>query len=297
MPSTEIKDILFIINPHSGRKNAEKLISEIKAFDKQITAIITENLEELDRAFKSNLEKYKVFVVAGGDGSVNEASKFLQNQKDKILAIYPAGSGNGFAREFGFGKSIPTLIKDIIKGETVTVDVISVNDNTCINVAGLGFDSFVAHRFQLSETRGLKNYIISTLKSIFDFRPFYAEINTDIKKIKGNFQMISIANTRQFGNNAFISPLSNPTDGFFEIVLIKPFPFYLYPSFVIKMFLGILKESKYISYLKIKDSVEITSDYKKYHVDGEPKVFEKNITAKMLANKIRVLKTSNTRIN
>lgn len=61
--------------------------------------------------------------------------------------------------------------------------------------------------------------------------------------------MISIANTRQFGNNALISPNSTPNDGIFEIAMVKPFPFYYYPIFVIKIFLGTLKGSKYINYI------------------------------------------------
>jgi YegS/Rv2252/BmrU family lipid kinase len=290
------KDILFIINPHSGRRNAEKLFKKLTEPDINLSAIITKNLEELENVFKSNIENYKVFVVVGGDGSVNEATKFLINRNDKILAIYPAGSGNGFARELSFKKSVQQLLEDIKKGDSIEVDILSVNDNYCINVVGLGFDSFVAHRFQHSKTRGLKNYIVSTIKSAFDFKPFDAEIIVNSEKIKGKFQMITIANTRQFGNNAFVSPQSKPNDGIFEVVLVKPFPFYLYPSFVLKMFLGTLKESKYISYLGINDSVEIISGFKKYHVDGEPKIFDERLVIKMQENKIRVLKTSNARI-
>ncbi len=101
--------------------------------------------------------------------------------------------------------------------------------------------------------------------------------------------MISIANTRQFGNNALISPNSKPNDGIFEIVMVKPFPFYYYPVFVIKMFLGTLKDSKYIRYILEKGSVTIFSDFKKYHVDGDPHTFKEQLEIRMLDAKIKVI--------
>lgn len=290
MPQIENKDILFIINPNSGNRKAEKLTKKIHAIDARMAIAVTRNLDELDKTFKENIKKYKLFVVVGGDGTVNEAVKYLIHHEEKILAIYPTGSGNGFARELGFKKSLKFLFENIRKGETLNIDILAVNNDLCINVAGLGFDSFVAHRFQKSKTRGLKNYIISTLKSISTFRPFYAELIIDKMNLKGEFQMITIANTRQFGNNAIVSPQSNPGDGIFELVLVKPFPVYLYPAFVVKMFRGTLKDSKYISYFRVKNQLEITSAFNKYHVDGEPKTFDKGLVIKMLENKIRVLK-------
>ncbi len=102
--------------------------------------------------------------------------------------------------------------------------------------------------------------------------------------------MISIANTRQFGNNAIISPQSKPDDGIFELVLVKPFPFYLYPSFIFRMFTNTLKASKYIDYIPVRNQVEIISDFKYYHIDGEPKKSSGNISVKLLETKISFLK-------
>ncbi len=295
MPAIKNNKILFIVNPNSGKQKAEKLIYSIRTIDPEFSIALTRNLKERAKTFKQNIEKYQVFIVVGGDGSVNKAIKYLIGRNDKILAVYPAGSGNGFSNELGFTKNLEKLIEDARRGESMLVDVLSVNKKNCINIAGLGFDSYVAHQFQGSSGRGLKNYIWATLKSVFTFKSFEAKLKIDGVKISGRYQMISIANTRQFGNNAIISPKSKPNDAIFELVLAKPFPFYLYPVFVVKMFRGTLKESKYVSFIQIKKNIKIESDFKMYHIDGEPKVFKKNLTAKMKKNKIRVLKTSSTR--
>lgn len=293
MPLVKNNDILFIINPHSGSRKAKSIISEVAAIDPKISCLVTHDLNDLKVAFQENIEKHTVFIVAGGDGTVNEAVQYLIGRTDKIFGIFPAGSGNGFARELGFKKNLEALIEDAKKGESLEVDVLSVNGKNCINMAGLGFDSFVAHHFQQSKSRGLKNYMLSTLKSVFTFKPFRAVLQVDGKKIEGIFQMITIANTRQFGNNAIISPQSKPDDRIFELVLARPFPFYLYPNFVLRMFLGTLKESKYLSFIKVKNTIEIESDFKLYHIDGEPKTFNQKLLVSLLDNKVRVLKTRN----
>ena len=292
MPAIKNKEILFIVNPNSGNQKAEKLIYNIRSVDPEISIALTRNLKERAKTFKLNLEKYKVFIMVGGDGTVNKAIKYLINREDKILAVYPAGSGNGFSNELGFAKNLEKLIEDAQRGESIPVDVLSVNKKNCINVAGLGFDSYVAHQFQLSNSRGLKNYVWATLKSVFTFKPFHATLEVDGKKISGRYQMISIANTRQFGNNAIISPKSKHNDSIFELVLVKPFPFCLYSLFVVKMFCGTLKESKYVSFIQVKKNIKIKSDFKMYHVDGEPKTFDESLVVKMRKSKIRVLKTS-----
>lgn len=293
MNPIKTEDILFIINPNSGKRNISKIIRKLNAINSNLTTVITQNLKELETTFEQNLEKYKAFVVYGGDGTVNEAIKYLQGKNDKVLAVIPAGSGNGFARELGFKTSLKSLISAIQQGESISVDLLSINKEYCINVAGLGFDSFVAHDFQKRSGRGIQNYIRSTLKAIVQFQSFSASITVDDVKIQDKFLMISIANTRQFGNNAKISPHSKPNDGIFELVLVKPFSLLYYPVFIFRLFTGLLKESKYIRFIKVYKQVIIESELKTYHNDGEPKTFTDTLNAQLQPNKIRVINTKN----
>ena len=292
MPALENKDILFIINPNSGSNGVSILIKKIQAIDSDISIITTYTLADLEETFNLNIEKFKIFIVVGGDGTVNQTVPYLVNRSDKILGVFPTGSGNGFSNELGFTKNLQSLLSDVRRGESINVDILSVNNKNCINVAGIGFDSHVAHQFQTSKGRGLKNYILTAIKSIFVYKPFIAAVKIDDIVVQGRFYMISVANVKQFGNNAIISPSSKPYDGIFEVVLIKPFPFYFYPVFISRLFLGNLKNSKYISFLKAEKYVDIESDFKKYHIDGEPQFFEKNLRIEMLENKLRVLKTA-----
>jgi diacylglycerol kinase (ATP) len=295
MKPIDNSEILFIINPNSGPKRYNHLVRRIKKSDPELACIITRG-ETIKQVFENNLEKYKVFIVIGGDGTVHEAARHLYNREDKILGVVPNGSGNGFAFELGFKKSIRSLLRDIHLGETLNLDVLKINNIECINIAGLGFDSYVAHRFNTRAIRGFLSYFFVTIKSLFEFKPFHATVLIDQKEISGRFQMICFANNKQFGNNAFIAPLAKPNDRVFDIVMVKPFPFYFYPVFTIRMFLGSLKESKYVKYMKTSDEVIVKADSNEFQIDGEPLLLESPIGVRLGSNYLKVIRTRHNKL-
>ncbi len=291
MDKIEEKDIIFIINPNSGRKQYTKIEKDIKKVVKDYKIVISNNKTEFDKIYKKYVNSYKIIVVIGGDGTVNSAAQKIYNTENKILAIYPTGSGNGFAKELGFKKNLDTLIEDIKIGEVQNIDVLKINEQECINIAGLGFDAYVAHDFMQRKRRGLISYVISVIKSVFTFRSFYVEIINDQFQLKEKIQMLSIANSRQFGNGAYIAPDAVPNDGMYDLILVKPFPFYFYPVFVIKLMTGTLKESKYIKFFSLESDTTILTDFNKFHIDGEPLIIDSEIKITISDKKLPIIKT------
>ena len=285
-------EILFILNPHSGKKNIDIIRKNIMKVDPNLNLLISESKDEMRKKFDQQLDNHKVFVVVGGDGTVNEVDKYLINKSDKYLSVYPNGSGNGFANELGFKKDLKSLLRDILKGETIDLDVIEVNDSLCINMAGVGMDSHVAHAFSKSKKRGFIQYSILSAKTALNFKPFNATIRVNNTNLEGKYRMISVANTRQFGNHAVVAPMAKPNDGIFELVLVKPFPFYLYPKITALMFLGKKQKSRYIEYIQTKEPVIIQADYNDYHLDGEPVSFDGDVLLTMKHARVKVIRTS-----
>ncbi len=285
------EDIVFIINPHSGKKKPESLLKRIKKIDPSFDIHITNSIEDIDALAKTIIDKYKVFVIAGGDGTINHFANYLFNKKDKIMAVIPRGSGNGFAKELGFINNIKKLINHIYEGKTLYVDVIEINGRKFINAAGIGFDSCVAHLFAQRKNRGLSGYIASTLKCMRKFKSFNAKLQFDHINIDDNFKMVTLANTRQFGNNALIAPKANPSSGKLDIVLVKPFPLYYFPVFIVNMFAGKIKESKYISYHQTNSDIEIEADYNKFHIDGDPIEFDTTTLIKIHPGSLKIIDT------
>ncbi|WP_162845375.1 diacylglycerol/lipid kinase family protein [Labilibaculum antarcticum] len=288
MEKISLQDIIFVINPHSGTKSG-KILEQFKELAPEIDYFISNTLKEFDAFVNTNAEKYRVLIICGGDGTINTTLKYLIKYPKLKLAVLPNGSGNGFARELGFNGNIQELLDSILRDGTEMVDVLKVNDELSCNMLGLGFDSYVANEFDKMPARGLKTYVVCTIQALFKYKPIQAKVTVDGSVIEGKYHMINIANTRQFGNNALIAPQAIYNDGLFDLVLIKKIPFYVVPSFVVRLFLGKLKNSKYVQFVKA-NSLVIDSNSETYHVDGEPKALTETLNVEIL-KQIEVVKT------
>lgn len=287
MEKITLQDIIFILNPNSGTKPG-KILKTFKELAPEIDYFISNSLEEFDVFLKTKAEKYKVLIICGGDGTINTTLKYLIQHPKLKLAVLPNGSGNGFARELGFNGDIKELLDCILRDGTEMVDVLKVNNELSCNMLGLGFDSYVANEFEKMPSRGLKTYVYCAVQALLKYKPIQAKVTVDGTEIEGKYHMINVANTRQFGNNALIAPKAVYNDGLFDLVLIKKIPFYVVPGFVVRLFLGKLKNSKYVQFVKANNLV-IDSNSETYHVDGEPKALTETLNIEIL-KQIKVVK-------
>ena len=291
------KKSLFILNPYAGIIPVKIIISEeLKRRKNELSYFKSLSIDDSGSRIKQSFHRYDIFVAAGGDGTVRSVASELIGT-DKILGVLPMGSGNGFAKELGFRTNIRSLLKDIKKAEKLQIDIIKINDMNCLNVAGIGLDSFVAHSFDRLKTRGFWSYAWVTMINFIRLKPVHIEIiPEDGEKTTEDLFVLTIANTRQFGNNAFIAPDARPDDGIIDLVMIRPFPKFMFPVFIYRLFRGTLKESKYVKYLKTDRPLTIRTSETKFHVDGEPVEIPGDVTVKVISNALSVLKTRNNKL-
>ena len=292
MDSPEIKRSLFILNPFAGVLPAKFIISkELQRRKHDLSYFKSLSIDESGYHIKQSFDKYDIFVAAGGDGTVRSVASELVGT-EKILGVLPMGSGNGFAKEFGFRTNIPSLLRDLKKQDSLKVDVIQINDHLCLNVAGVGLDGFVAHSFDKLKTRGFWSYVWVTLVNFLKLKPVHVTLKlADGESISEDLFVFSIANTRQFGNNAFIAPNARPNDGIIDIVLIRPFPKIMAPAFIYRLFRGTLNKSKYVRYIKTDKPFTLSTAETRFHIDGEPVFIPGEISVKVRKNYLKVLKT------
>lgn len=297
MGSNEIKRSLFILNPNAGVVPVKIIISkELQRRKYELSTFKSISIDESGSHIKQCFDKYDIFVAAGGDGTVRSVASELVGTK-KILGVLPMGSGNGFAKEFGFRTNIPSLLKDIKKSEHLDIDVIQLNDLLCLNVAGIGLDSFVAHSFDKLKTRGFWSYVVVTIKTFFQLRPVTVEITLSGEApVTEKLFVLTIANTRQFGNNAFIAPDAKPNDGIIDIVMIRPFPKIMFMSFVYRLFRGTMNRSKYVKYIKTDKPFTIRTAETRFHIDGEPVEIKGDVNVRIKRDVLTVLKTRHNKL-
>jgi diacylglycerol kinase (ATP) len=281
---------IFILNPNAGIEGISRFVRQLEKYQNEFDYCTFSNIAEFRSFIKSGKNDYDTFIAVGGDGTVNSLACELIDS-GKILGALPVGSGNGFAREMGFKKKIRNLVDDIRRKEYFEIDVVFINDLPSINVSGIGIDSIVAHDFNNLNHRGFWNYGISALKTVIGIKPFNVSISLENKKIEDRFFMVSVANNRQFGNNAILAPMALPDDGKFNLVLLKPFPKIFLPGFIFKMLTGTVRESKYVRYIESGNQVIIRSEENRVHVDGEPVIIEGAISVSIRKNALRILRS------
>jgi diacylglycerol kinase (ATP) len=284
---------MFVLNPTSGVPPVNFIVSkDLERRKNELSCYKTMNKDDTGLLIKQNFNKYEVFVAAGGDGTVHTVAAELVGS-NKILGVLPLGSGNGFAKEFGFKMNIRSLLSDIKKADSMNIDVIEINDKLCLNVAGIGLDSFVAHSFNNLKLRGFLPYIWLTFKTFLALRPFHVTIKVGGEEIiSEKLFVLTIANTRQFGNNAFIAPEARPNDGIIDIVLIKPFPKILGSLFIIRLFTKRITKSKYVRHIKTDKEIIIETDETRFHIDGEPVDISGKVVIRIKKEVLKVLKTT-----
>ncbi len=282
-----MEKIAFIINPFSAKKNYQPFLNELKTKIKDPLYYISESIPGTNEFIQMHLEDVDIFVAIGGDGTISTVAKNIIHT-EKILAIFPAGSGNGFSNETKFSKNLDELLEKLKVKNSRKIDTFTVNGLLSINVSGTGFDGKVVKEFEKT-TRGFKNYIRVSLKTFFSYKPIKLKfLNEEYKKYNGKYLMVNIANTRQFGNNAYIAPQASKSDGLVDMVLVKKFPLTYSALFAFRMFTKKLKDDHYITYLPVSD-VEFKVNTKNWHLDGEFNKIKSPVHVKVQPSSLKIL--------
>ena len=264
--------IFFIINIKSGSKSTSskaQLIQKLNKIENSSLHFTEYSGHGGELAKLAISQQASKIIIVGGDGTINEVASELIHTKVP-LGIIPIGSGNGLARHLNIPMDFNSALNLALKGENKLIDSLSWNSKPFFCTAGIGFDAYVAKEFSKTQHRGFGNYIKSTLMSSLTYVPIQIEINNQTEYVYS----LSIANANQFGNNAYISPLSNIQDALFEVVKISPLQIIEKAQLGIRLFLKTIQSHPKVA---IKSFSKFEFSIKKgicYHIDGESLISE-----------------------
>jgi diacylglycerol kinase (ATP) len=259
--------IYFIYNPNAGSKSPKqrgKIITLLNSVPNSMLLVTSKPLEAIALAQTAINNKAEKIIAVGGDGTINEVATTLIGSNIP-LGIIPIGSGNGLARHLNIPLTPVQALQKALQNNNSLIDVGFINERPFFCTAGIGFDAEVAHQFAKQNKRGLINYIKATIITLFRYKP----ISTNTEGINQQLFSLTIANANQFGNNAFISPLSNIQDGNIEIVKILPLNYWNALLVGIKLFLKKIRNSKNIQVQTITNAIIEYQTGMPMHLDGE----------------------------
>lgn len=265
---------LFIINPKSGkRNNAQELEQTIRTQFYDADIVFTKEAGHATKlAADAVKQNYEQVIVAGGDGTINEAASSLVGTKT-ALGVIALGSGNGLAREIGCPlDNLQKACNNIYMAKPVLCDVGKANGEYFLNVAGIGLEATIAHAFARVKTRGMWPYFKIGFEQLLKYKAPQVEVWANDKNlIFLNPITLVFANGRQYGSNFKIAPEASLTDGKLDMVYIKQSPLWKLALGLPNFFKPNLCSVKLSSTRQIKKATITAQGKFVYHLDGEPK--------------------------
>jgi diacylglycerol kinase (ATP) len=279
---------LIVVNPVSGKIDKTNIdfskyflnckIINWEFPDTDISKVVKEELQK---------EKYNNIIVAGGDGTVNKVAQIIVNT-NYTLGIIPLGSGNGLARHLGIPMNVEKSIKIILGGNNKKIDACKINDIFFFCTSGVGFDAHIGNLFATSKTRGFKTYLKITLNQFLKYKDQEYELLFDGKSITNNAFLVTFANANQYGNNTFIAPLADISDGKIDVTIIKPFKFYNAPCIAYRVFNKTIHKSNHTCTFQASEFILKRKAKGIAHFDGEPCFLPEEIYVKNLPSALNV---------
>ena len=287
------KRILFVINPVSGGKkkttfNKQVLeVLDLNRFDP--TFKVTDHANHGFELAKSAIEEgYDAVIAVGGDGTINEIGSALVGS-NVPLGIVPEGSGNGLALYLGIPMNESAALRRINRFESVSIDCGKVGDRNFFNIAGIGFDASVSDKFASETFRGPVGYLRTVINVLSKYKPKKYTLNIDGKIYEREAFMISVANSPQYGNNAYIAPNASINDGLLDVCIVHKFPLYTLPMMIFHLFNKTADQSEYVEIIPGKKICIEQEGKAPVHLDGEPMDLGNKINIEVEGNALNII--------
>ena len=279
--------IRFVINPISGTGKQKGIEEYIAKYIENSKIIYTEKAGDATSISKEAAkENIDAVVAVGGDGTVNECLKGLVNT-NTALGVIPCGSGNGFAYHIGMHRTAEKAIIQLKNAKIETIDSCTVNGAPFVNVSGIGFDAHISNLFSYLKVRGFINYVKIILKEL-SYKPQEYTLQYEGLDRKVKAYMISFANASQYGNDFRIAPNAQINNGLLDFVIVKAFPKWKIPFFLLKLSRGKTHLSKYVEIIQSKH-MKISANNTLLHLDGEPYKASNPVKINVLPKSLKIL--------
>jgi diacylglycerol kinase (ATP) len=206
--------------------------------DAQLTDLVTRNGHEVvhlvTRVSELTAALHRapcdLVVVAGGDGTVGRAACELSGWQVP-LSIFALGTANNTARSLSLPNAHKQIAKSWNAAARVPFDLGLLSDGAVrrrfAEAVGWGvFASVVAIAKQQGDPKTVRKTLkrdrklFQTTSSVAAAQNYVIEI--DGRDVSGEYLMVEVMNVPFLGPQLLVSPLSDASDGVFELVLASP---------------------------------------------------------------------------
>jgi diacylglycerol kinase (ATP) len=282
----------IIINPFSGKRRAPQVRRLAEWTARELGATLSVKIIQgpghgIELARGAVSDGAERVLCAGGDGSLNTVAAGLLGTR-VALGIIPMGSGNGYSRSLGLPQRPEEALRIALTGTPRPMDVGYLNDQPFLGTAGIGFDAYVAERFDRIQKRGMIGYIRLVLAEIARAKTIHAQVTSGSQTTEADLLMLVFCNTREFGNSVRISPASRPDDGVAELNLVKKPALGELPWAFLSLYRNRADRSRFIRSIAATEA-HVVQDGVLAHLDGEPVTIGHNVRFRLEPGRIMVV--------
>ncbi len=224
-----MKKLLFILNPFSGQKKANKFLPElIQMFNQagyETVVHVTSCRGDATQAVIRQGEDKDLIVCCGGDGTLNEVlSGLLESGRDIPVGYIPSGTTNDFASSLKLSHNILQAAQDILLGEPVAFDVGRFGQRYFSYVASFGAftkSSYLVPQ-DIKNALGHAAYVLGGISELSQIRKEHLRLEIDGEVVEDDFLFGAICNSTSIGGILTLDPKQvDMSDGLFEILLVR----------------------------------------------------------------------------
>lgn len=229
----------LISNPKTGRyvsrrKTVQEIASDLKALGLEVDIKLTAGPgDATEIAAKAARNGSTDVIVAGGDGTINEAIQGMVGTKAR-LGIVPRGTGNVLARELHLPLNVDEAIGVAARGKSRPIHFgVAIDDTTntkrhFVLMAGIGLDASVVRRVHpaLKKRIGRGAFWLSGLSHLATWRPHPFTLLIDGNEYRATFAAIGKA--ARYGGDLMITPRARLETPVFEVCIIETFSRFRY---------------------------------------------------------------------
>ncbi|MBE6990470.1 MAG: YegS/Rv2252/BmrU family lipid kinase [Ruminococcaceae bacterium] len=226
---TNLKKLLFIVNPRSGRTKSRAPLFDAAVRFSQAGYLVhihmTSGPKDATNIARELGSQFDVVVCAGGDGTLNETIAGLMELPQRPPVGYlPCGSTNDFAASLHIPAQMDRAAESVVQGCPFPLDIGVHNGRHFAYVASFG--AFT--RSSYSAPQATKNalghfaYILEGLGDLNSLRPYRCRIIADGEIFEGDFIFGAVCNTTSLAGMVKLNPSRvSMNDGQFELLLLQ----------------------------------------------------------------------------
>ena len=224
-----MKKMLFVMNPYSGMRRANKYLADIISLFNQAgyeTLVhMTQGQGDATRIVAKRAAQCDLIVCCGGDGTFNETvSGILQAGVDVPVGYIPAGSTNDFAASLKLSGVVMQAAQDILDGEPAVYDIGKFGDRYFSYVASFGAFTRASYTTPQSIKNALGHtaYLLEGISELSQIKNEHVRMEIDGQVVEDDFLFGAISNSTSVGGVLTLDPhLVDMSDGLLEILLVR----------------------------------------------------------------------------